>query len=141
MYRYSEGVHPVYMGKKADKIPSRGQKVISRLKPDRPRHFLREWRKHRVMTLEAVAEAVGEITGDGLTHASLSRIERGRQPYSQPQLEALAYIYNTDPGSLLMRNPMDPDAIWSIWDQAKTVEQRTMIRDLAATVVKTGTSF
>ena len=128
MYGYLGSVHPVYMGK-----------VISRLKPDRPPHFLREWRKHREMTLEAAAGAVGEITGDGFTHASLSRIERGKQPYSQPQLEALAAIYRTDPGSLLMRNPLDPDAIWSLWDQAKTAEQRTMIRNLAATVVKTGT--
>lgn len=138
MYGYFGSVHPVYMGKD-DKPPSRGQKVISRLKPSRPPHFLREWRKHREMTLEAVAEAVGEITGDGFTHASLSRIERGRQPYSQPQLEALATVYRTDPGSLLMRNPADPDAIWSIWDQAKTGEQRRMIRELASTVLKTGT--
>lgn len=138
MYELSGSVQPVYMGKD-DKPLSRGQKVVSRLKPDRPPHFLRAWRAHRGMTLEAAAEAVGEITGEGLTHASLSRIERGKQPYKQPQLEALASIYRTDTGSLLMRNPLDPDAIWSIWDQAKTAEQRTMIRELAATVVKTGT--
>lgn len=129
----------MYMGRD-DKPPSRGQKVISRLKPARPLHFLREWRKHREMTLEGVAELVGEATGKGFTHASLGRIERGKQPYSQPVLEALAVIYRTDPASLLMRNPLDPDAIWSLWDQAKTAEQRTMIRELAATVVrKTGT--
>ena len=128
----------MYMGKD-DKPASQGQKVISRLKPSRPPHFLREWRKHADMTLEAAAEAVGEATGEGFTHASLSRMERGKQPYSQPVLEALAALYKTDPASLLMRNPSDPDAIWSLWDQAKTAEQRTMIRNLAATVVKTGT--
>lgn len=129
----------MYMAKKDDKPPSRGKLVVSRLKPDRPPHFLREWRKHRDMTLQDVAERVGEATGKGFTHASLGRIERGKQPYSEPVLEALAAIYRTDPGSLLMRNPKDPDAIWSIWDQAKTGEQRRMIRELASTVLKTGT--
>jgi transcriptional regulator with XRE-family HTH domain len=139
MYGRSVRVHPVYMPRKDDKQASRGQKVVSRLKPDRPPHFLREWREHREMTLETAAAAIGEITGEGLTHASLSRIERGKQPYKQPQLEAMAYLYRTDTGSLLMRNPLDPDAIWSIWDQAKTPEQRRMIREIASTVVKTGT--
>lgn len=137
MYGYSGSVHPVYMARD-DKPPSRGQKVISRLKPARPPHFLREWRTYREMTLEAVAERVGEITGEGLTHASLSRIERGKQPYKQPQLEALAEIYGTDPGSLLMRNPLNPDAIWSLWDQARPA-QKPVILEVVRSIVKTGT--
>lgn len=65
------------------------------------------------MTLEAVAEALD------MTHASLSRIERGLQPYSQPILEALADLYGTDVPNLLMRDPSNPDAMWSIWEQAQ----------------------
>lgn len=90
------------------------------------------------MTLETLAERVGEQIG-GMTHASLSRIERGLQPYSQAVLEAVAEeLTNGDVASLLMRDPSDPEGIWTVWDQAKPGE-RKMIVDLAKTVVKTGT--
>lgn len=39
------------------------------------------------------------------TGASLSRLENGKQPYSQRILEALASIYQTEPGHLINRNP------------------------------------
>lgn len=100
--------------------------------PQYRRTFIRQWREHRGLTLEQLADRVET------THASLSRIERGRQPYSQALLEALAEALQTDPPSLLMRNPQDPEGIWSIWDQAKPGE-RQMIVDIAKTVVKTGT--
>ncbi len=109
------------------------KRVIPR--PKRPvfrRTFIRQWREYRGKTLEQLAEATG------ITHASLSRIERGLQPYSQAILEALAEALMTDPASLLMRDPKNADAIWSIWDQAKEGERR-MIEQLARTVVKTGT--
>lgn len=96
--------------------------------------YIREWREYRGLTLEALAERVGEQIG-GFTHASLSRIERGLQPYSQPVLEAVAEALQTDPASLLMRNPEDAEGLWSIWDQAAKGE-REMIVDLAKTVVR-----
>ncbi len=96
------------------------------------RTFIRQWREFRNLTLEQLADRIGT------THASLSRIERGLQPYSQPTLEALAEALMTDAASLLMRDPSDPDGIWSIWEQAKPGERR-MIVDLAKTVTKTGT--
>lgn len=102
-------------------------------KPPRLRRtFIREWRVHRGLTLEQLADRVGT------THASLSRIERAIQPYSQELLEGLAEALATDPASLLMRDPTDPEGMWSIWDQAKP-GQRRMIVEVARTVVKTGT--
>jgi transcriptional regulator with XRE-family HTH domain len=98
-------------------------------------HFIREWRQHRKLTLEQVAARLAERLGS-FTHASLSRIERGRQPYSQPILEALADALNTDAASLLIRNPNDPEGIWSIWDQAKPGE-RVQIIEIAKTLLKT----
>lgn len=94
--------------------------------------FIRQWREFRGLTLEQLADRVGT------THASLSRIERGKQPYVQPLLEAIAEALMTDPASLIIRNPQDPEGIWSVWDQAKPGE-RQMIVDIARTVVKTGT--
>jgi transcriptional regulator with XRE-family HTH domain len=109
------------------------KKVVTRFRepPYRPT-FLRQWRNHRGLTLKQLAEAIGT------THASLSRVERGRQPYSQAMLEAAAERLSIDVASILMRNPEESEAIWSIWDQAKPGERR-MIVDIARTILKTGT--
>ena len=122
-------VHTTYMAKN----------VTTRFKEQDAyrRTHIRQWRKFKGMSLEALAARVGEKT-DGFTHASLSRIERGLQPYSQPVLEAIADALGTDVASLLMRDPSDPEAIWSVWDKAKPGE-RKMIVDIAKSVVKTGT--
>jgi len=123
-------VHPVYMSKK----------VTTRFKgqPLYKLTFIRQWRESKSMTLEVLAERVGEKIG-GMTHASLSRIERGLQPYSQPILEAIAdELTGGDVASLLMRDPSTPNAMWSIWERAKP-GQRQMIVDIANTIVKTGT--
>ena len=98
----------------------------------RRRTFIREWREYPGLSQEALGERL-ETSG-----ASISRIENGTQPYTQDTLEALADALMTDPASLLMRNPDDPEAIWSLWDAAKPGE-RKMIVDIARTVTKTGT--
>ena len=54
-------------------------------------------------------------------------------------LERLADALQTDVASLLMRDPTDSEALWSIWDHAKPGE-RKMIIDIAKTVTKTGTN-
>lgn len=94
--------------------------------------YIRAWREHRALTLEQVVERLRELHEIGLTKTSLSRIERGLQPYSQPILEALADALETEPASLLMRNPVDPDAIWSIWDQVRPVDRPVAIEQLKA---------
>lgn len=93
-------------------------------------HFLRQWREHRDKTLEEVGEAVG------ISHAQLGRIERRVQKYNQELLERLAALYGTEPASLIMRDPTKEDAIWSLWDQAKTGE-RHEIEKYAEFIVKT----
>jgi helix-turn-helix protein len=63
------------------------------------RTYLRDWRVHRGMVLERVARQLG------ITHGQLSRIERGRSPYTQYHLESLAAIYGTSIWSLLYCPP------------------------------------
>ena len=109
------------------------RKVVPRFKRSPFRKtFVRQWREARNLTLERLAERVG------VTHATLSRLERGESPYSQQLMEKLAEALGTDVASLLIRNPADPEGIWSVWDNAKPVE-RQMIVEIAKTVVKTGT--
>ena len=72
------------------------------------RWYLREWRKDRGLTLDQLASRV-ESTG-----ASLSRLERGQQPYSQPLLEALAEALSCQPADLIMRPPGAADRIFAV---------------------------
>lgn len=85
-----------------------------------PRHrptFIRQWRQHRGYSLDQLAERVPMDKGN------LSKIERGLLPYNQELLERLADALMTDPASLLMRNPANRDAMWSVWDQASPAER------------------
>jgi transcriptional regulator with XRE-family HTH domain len=99
----------------------------------RRRTFIRQWRELRNLTQDQLGERL-ETSG-----SMISRIEKGETPYTQDTLEAIADALQTDAASLLMRDPTDPDAIWSIWDQAQSVE-RDVIRDMAQRIVggKTG---
>lgn len=111
-------------------------------------HFLRQWRKRSGFSLERVAEKVAllsaEWAADGeqravtMTHATLSRIERGKLPYNQHLLELLADIYQTTPASLLVRDPSDPDGLWSIYDKLSPVERHQAV-ELIKTLKRTGT--
>ncbi len=55
---------------------------------------------------------------------NLSKIERGLLPYNQELLERLADALMTDPASLIMRDPTQTGAIWSLWDRASTGEKK-----------------
>lgn len=96
------------------------------------RTYIREWRKYRGLTLEKVADRLD------MTPGHISMLERGQRGYTQETLEAVASALQTDVASLLMRDPTDPDAIWSIWDQAKPGQRRQIV-EIAKTLVKTGT--
>jgi transcriptional regulator with XRE-family HTH domain len=93
------------------------------------RHFLRAWRKHRQKTLEQVADHLH------MSHSQLSRIETFKQPYNQELLEALAELYRCDVVDLLIRDPLDPEGFWSIWDHAKPGE-RQQIRAVAEALTR-----
>jgi transcriptional regulator with XRE-family HTH domain len=94
--------------------------------------FITQWRQHKHLTQEQLASRVG------MTQAQISQLENGKRGYTQETLEAIADALSVDTASLIMRNPDDREAIWSIWDRAK-VEQRRMITDIAETILKTGT--
>lgn len=94
--------------------------------------FIRQWRQHRQLTLEKLADRID------MTPSHLSMLETGKRAYTQETLEALAEALQTDVASLLMRNPADPEGMWSVWDQAKAGERRTIV-ELAKTILKTGT--
>jgi transcriptional regulator with XRE-family HTH domain len=68
------------------------------------RTCIRFWREYRDYTLEQAAEAL-ERYHITTTHASLGRIERGRQMPTIEMIEALAALYRTDINRLLNERP------------------------------------
>lgn len=108
------------------------KRIAFQRKSARRRTYFKQWRVHRGLSQEQLADRLGTSV------PSISRIENGTQPYTQDVLEALAEALGTDPASLLMRDPDAPEAMWSIWDQAK-VSERQLIEELARSVVRTGT--
>ena len=79
-------------------------KVTPRQKSGPPRHFIREWRKHRNLTMEQLAEIIG------VTQGAISQLERGQTNYTQPMLEALADALHCRPYDLIMRTPEEAAA-------------------------------
>jgi len=105
---------------------------MPKLKPLQNRKtFIREWRHHRGMTLQRLADRLD------MTPSHFSMLERGMRGYTQDTLEKVASALQTDVGSLLIRDPADPDIIWTIWEKAKPT-QRKQIMEVARTIVKPG---
>lgn len=104
-------------------------------KPGQPGHYIRQWRKHRGLTLEQLAERIG------MTHQNLGKIERGKVAYTQPLLENLADALRCEPADLIVRDPSAPEGLWSIYDQLTPV-QREQGMDLLKVIAgrKTGTA-
>jgi transcriptional regulator with XRE-family HTH domain len=81
----------------AHRIGSRRNQKFRRL-------FLREWREARGLTQARLLERIREREPT-FSDATLSRLENGKQPYTQPVLETLAAgPYHAPPGQRDMDN-------------------------------------
>lgn len=88
--------------------------------------FLRQWREVRGLTQEQLADRME------ISVPLLSQIENGKRPYTQATLEAAAEALGTDPGSLVMRDPSQDDALWSIIDGLKPAERKRAVTIIEA---------
>ena len=82
--------------------------------PQFRRTYIREWREKRGLSLRRLAERLESSPGGDLllSHASISRIETGQQPYSQPILEAISAALGVPTWMLLEVDPnKDGDVI------------------------------
>lgn len=93
------------------------------------RTFIREWRKHREMTIEQLAALL-----DDMAPSNLSMLERGIRGYTQETLERIAEALLTTVAALLTRAPKDDD-IFEIWDQAKPGQRRQIV-EIAKTITR-----
>lgn len=102
--------------------------------PRKKPHYIKEWRLHRGLSLRRLADRLTDpVTFERLiSDASLSRIENGKQDYTQEVLEALADAFGCEPADLLMRNPLDPEGIWSIWDTLEPAQRKQAVEVVKA---------
>ncbi len=99
-------------------------------KPRKPRrHYFREWRRYRNLTLQQVADRMS------MTPSHLSMMERGERGYNPATLPRLAAALRVDMAMLLLGNPAEP--IWPIWVRAKPA-QKARIEEAARNLVKSG---
>lgn len=96
----------------------------------RRRTFIREWRKDRGLSLDALAERIGVSKG------SLSQLENGHISYTQGTLEAIADALACQPQDLLARDPSDPEGLWAIYESL-TSAQRIQAAEILKTFKKT----
>lgn len=85
----------------------------------KPRHFIREWRNARNLTLADLSARTG------LSAAAISRIETGGAAYTENTLGELASCLHCSPADLISRDPSDPESIQGIWDQLTPADQQT----------------
>lgn len=92
--------------------------------------YIREWRKHRHLTLEQLANRVG------MTPSGLSLLERGQSGYTQGILEALAEALATTPSALL---DVHPEKEGQVVDLLRLIDDKNREQALRVLRALTGT--
>lgn len=96
------------------------------------RHFIREWRLHRGLNQDQLAERIG------ISRPQLSKIEGNKREADLSLLEIIADALRCDVPDLIVRDPSKPESIWSIWDQIPATERERAVAVLQA-FKRTGT--
>ena len=93
------------------------------------RTFFKEWREIRDLTQDEVLARLAAL-GVEFSKPSISRLENGHQPYSEPILCALAEVYQCEPSDLISRDPS-----WGESVDAKLFQLAKPERDRVVAVV------
>lgn len=101
---------------------------------NRAQWFLKSWRKHRGLTQDKLAQR------SGLSKPFISQLETGKRQYSQDVLELLAQTLRCSPPDLLMRDPTDPEGIWTVWESAQPGERVQIVEVAKALTKRTGSN-
>lgn len=97
--------------------------------------YFKQWRKHRHLTQEQVIERLAAFDDPLIpqTAASLSRVENGKQPYTQRIVEALADVYDCEPDHIIGRDPTKEGEVIDLWarlDEKQRRQARAVIEAL-----------
>ncbi len=98
-------------------------------------NYIRKWRLHMGLSLEALADRMETTPGDRpLTPMSISRIERGEQACTLDHLEAFASALGVQPASLISETPSDKDEIVDLIARIPSDERELIIKMIKAAV-------
>lgn len=108
----------------ATKPPLNRGSIAFMQKTEQGQHFIRQWREKRGISLRKLASRLElEPGGEPLvSYASLSRIETGEQPFSEPILNALAAALDVTRAMLL---EMDPEKEGRVVDLLNKMDRPT----------------
>ena len=100
-------------------------------KPQRPRHFIKEWREYRGLSQEQLAERVGKTRG------LIGQIETYKTSYTA-SIEAIADALNCTPDDLRRVNPFKEGKVIDIMDLLRqaTPDQRERVLGFVQAVVQ-----
>lgn len=88
-------------------------------------HFFGAWRKK-----SGVAQSDLEARL-GWSQSKVSRLETGKTPFDQDDLEGAAELYNCDVVDLLKTDPEDPNSAWAVLVRVPTAPERVREQILA----------
>jgi len=95
--------------------------------------FVKEWREHRGLTQDRLAERIG-VTG-----GAISQLETRQTGYTQGMLEALADALNCHVADLLTYSPQAVKDLRGIWSAIPEEDREQALRVLKS-FVKDGTN-
>jgi transcriptional regulator with XRE-family HTH domain len=99
-----------------------------------PRHYLRAWRESRGFTQREVIDRLAMMDDAKLprTETSLSRIEAGKQVYTERMLLALAEVYDAEPADLIGSDPFKEGRIFDLLHRMNPAQREQAGAVLAA---------
>jgi transcriptional regulator with XRE-family HTH domain len=92
----------------------------------RKSHYLREWRKARGLTQEALADMIG------VDRTVISKVETEKLPYSQTFLERVALVLGCHPADVLTGPPDEAETLTSLWRSLATADRKKALAILRA---------
>jgi transcriptional regulator with XRE-family HTH domain len=78
-----------------------------------PRIFAREWRRRAGLSIDRAVEEM-EKRGIECSKATISRIERGKQAFTQDILIGFSLVYNCTTLQIQYINPRDPGSVRTV---------------------------
>lgn len=98
-------------------------------------NYIRAYRKKNNLSQDRLVERMRERL-ETFSKSSLSRIENGIQPYSQPILEAAAWALNCEPGDLLKPIPAPETELQRFVRRLNNKDQDRALRLLKAALTE-----
>lgn len=105
------------------------------------KHFLRQWREYRGLSLRKLADRMETEPGVPLTsHANLGRVETFQQPYTQEIMEAAATALGCSVTDLLTVDPTKDGEVVDLMRLMREKDPATVRAILEGLPPKTGTN-